>query len=146
MATLKEIAPGCAHLNDAEFVDAFEKSVLRPEWFHHADHVRLAWLYVTQHDYAAAEKRFHEGLVKLAAHFGVPEKFHFTMTMAWLRAVQVRIAGNGETSFVRWIGNHLELLDRDFLLNYYSKDRLAGAEARAGWLDPDRKALCQTAR
>jgi len=140
-----QVQLGSAELTDRDFVAAFEDCTLRPEHFHHADHVRLAWLYLTWHDYEAAEERFRQGLIKLAAHFGVPEKFHLTMTLGWLRAVQVRIVPDGESSFAAWIVGHPELLDRELLLNYYSKDRLTSPEARAGWLEPDRKALSQAA-
>ena len=140
-----QIRFGSAHLANLEFVEAFENCTLRPENFHHADHVRLAWLYLKQLDGAAAERRFREGLVKLAAHFGVPEKFHLTITLAWLRAVQERIVPGEETSFEDWIAGHPELLDKNLLLDYYSKERLSSVEARVSWLEPDRKALSQAA-
>ena len=140
-----QIELGAGHLTDREFVEAFENCTLRPEHFHHADHVRLAWLYLKQFDGAAAERRFREGLVKLAAHFGVPEKFHLTITLAWLRAVQERIVPGGESTFEDWITGHPELLDKNLLLDYYSKERLASLEARVSWLEPDRKALSQAA-
>ena len=139
------VSLGSAHLADLDFVAAFEDCTLRAEHFHHADHVRLAWLYLTWHGYESAEQRFRDGLIRLARHFGVADKFHVTMTVAWLRAVQARIAPGGEISFDGWIAGHPELLDRDLLLTYYSKDRLVSTEARAGWLEPDRKALSQAA-
>lgn len=140
-----QIELGSRKLTDREFVEAFEKCTLRPENFHHADHVRVAWLYLGQMDYAVAERRFRDGLIRLAAHFGVPEKFHVTITLAWLRAVQERIVPGEETSFEEWITGHSELLDKNLLLNYYSKERLASPEARVSWLEPDRKALSQAA-
>jgi hypothetical protein len=140
-----QVPLGSAHLTDRDFVAAFEACTLRPEHFHHADHVRLAWLYLTSYEYESAEQSFCQGLVRLAAHFGVPEKFHQTMTLAWLRAVQVRIVPGGESSFEDWIAGHPELLERDLLLDYYSKERLADPEARVSWLEPDRKALSQAA-
>jgi len=141
MQNRAELQLGSGHLTDREFVEAFEKCTLRPEHFHHADHVRLAWLYLTGLDYAAAEQRFRDGLIQLAEHFGVPEKFHLTMTLAWLRAVQVRIVPGAESSFEDWIAGHPELLERERLLDYYSKERLADPEARVSWLEPDRRAL-----
>ena len=140
-ASSTAVALGSARLADREFVLAFEKGTLPAEMFHHADHIRLAWLYLREHNYEAAERRFCDGLVKLAARFGVPEKFHRTLTVAWLRAVHVRITADGETSFEAWLASHPALLDRNFLLRHYSKQRLESPEARLGWLEPDRKAL-----
>jgi hypothetical protein len=136
---------GSARLADREFVAAFENGMLPAEMFHHADHIRLAWLYLSEHNYEAAERRFCDGLVRLAARFGVPEKFHLTITLAWLRAVHARIRTDGETSFDAWLVRHSALLDRNFLLQHYSKERLESPEARAGWLEPDCKALRESA-
>jgi hypothetical protein len=36
---------GCGHLSDDEFVTAFEEGTISRAAFHHADHVRLAWIY-----------------------------------------------------------------------------------------------------
>jgi hypothetical protein len=132
---------GSARLADREFVEAFENGTLPAEMFHHADHIRLAWLYLRNHTYEAAERRFCDGLVRFATRFGVPEKFHLTMTLAWLRAVHARIRTDGEISFDAWLASHSALLDRNFLLHHYSKERLESQEARTGWLEPDRKAL-----
>jgi hypothetical protein len=141
MPALADFAPGCAHLSDAEFVAAFENCTLRSEWFHHPDHIRLAWLYLRDCGYGVAERRFREGLIRLAGHFGVARKFHLTITLAWLRAVAARVTIGDATPFELWMENHSELLDRRFLLNHYSEHRLATSEARTGWLEPDRVAL-----
>jgi len=135
---------GSAPLADREFVEAFENGTLPAEMFHHADHIRLAWLYLSERNYQAAEGRFCDGLVRFATRFGVPEKFHLTVTLAWLRAVHIRIRADGETSFDAWLASHSALLDRNFLLRHYSKQRLQSPEARTGWLEPDRKALWES--
>jgi hypothetical protein len=122
-------------------VAAFEKGTLPAEMFHHADHIRLAWLYLREHNYEEAERRFCDGLLTLATRFGVPEKFHRTLTLAWLRAVHVRIRQDGRTSFDAWFASHVALLDPNFLLRHYSKPRLESPEARTSWLEPDCKAL-----
>ena len=141
MPTLKETAPGCAHLNDREFVAAFENCTLRSEWFHHPDHIRLAWLYLKQYDYKTAERCFRDGLIRLAAHFGVSEKFHVTVTLAWMRVVAAHMRPGESLSFEGWVPHHQELLDSRFLLAYYSEDRLKASEARENWIEPDLQAL-----
>jgi hypothetical protein len=143
MQNLAQAQLGCGHLTDREFVEAFENLTLSAQSFHHADHIRLAWLYLRDYDKETAEQRFCEGLVKLAARFGVPEKFHLTMTLAWLRAVEARINPDEEIAFDAWIVSHSALLDRDFLLRHYSKERLMSQEARSGWLQPDHRPLSE---
>jgi hypothetical protein len=35
-------------MNDRDFVDAFENCAIASHDFHHADHVRLAWIYLRE--------------------------------------------------------------------------------------------------
>ncbi len=133
-----EIHLGCGDLNDAEFVTAFENCRLQHGAFHHADHIRLAWIYVTRHGATGAEAKLLAGIRKMALHAGVPQKFLHTSTVAWTRLVaaaqqNASIAKN----FSEWIQLHPELLDRNLLAKYYSPGRLETPEARAGWIEPD---------
>jgi hypothetical protein len=48
---------GCGQLSDDEFVAAFEECALSPAAFHHADHLRLAWIYAGRCDAAEAEEK-----------------------------------------------------------------------------------------
>jgi len=131
-------------LSDEAFVHAFESCHITGESFRHADHVRLAWIYVTRFGPRMAEERFSEGLRRLAAQLGIPEKFHLTVTLAWLRVVAARVKSDQVQSFDDWISIHLELLDRSFLHNYYSEPCLTSAVARANWVEPDRRPLDET--
>jgi hypothetical protein len=139
-----EIHMGYRDLSDEAFVQAFESCNIAGDSFRHADHVRLAWIYVTKLGLGMAERRFCEGLRRLATHLGVPEKFHFTLTVAWLRAVAARVRADSARSFEDWIASHPRLLDRSFLHNYYSEARLASTQARTNWVEPDRRTLAET--
>jgi len=139
-----EICMGYRNLSDEAFVQAFENCHVAGESFRHADHVRLAWIYVTRFGLRMAEERFCQGLQRLAAHLGIPEKFHLTVTLAWLRAVAARVGPGEAPSFEEWIARHPRLLDRSFLQNYYSEPHLTSAVARANWVEPDRRPLEET--
>jgi hypothetical protein len=65
---------GCGHLCDDEFVAAFEACTISPAAFHHADHVRLAWIYAGRCDAKKAEERLLAGIRRFAAKAGVPLK------------------------------------------------------------------------
>src|SRR5271169_1056902 len=78
---------GCGNLADDEFIAAFEECRLSPGGFHHADHIRLAWLYVRRFGAAQAEQRLLAGIQKMALHAGAPQKFLYTTTVAWARLV-----------------------------------------------------------
>ena len=133
-----ELRMGLEHVSDREFVEAFESCSIAGSEFHHADHLRLAWLYVREFGETGAEARLLSGIRKMAEQGGSPEKFHYTMTVAWLRLV---VAAGGAVStmlsFGEWAGAHPDLAEKDALLQYYSKERLECREACIGWMEPD---------
>ena len=114
-----EMLLGCGHLSDDEFVTAFEECRLAPANFHHADHVRLAWIYAGRYRAAAAEVRLLRGIRRLATKAGVPEKFRHTTTVAWARLVAAsRTAAGAQQAFGEWIASHPEFLERRLLEKY----------------------------
>jgi hypothetical protein len=133
---------GLGHLSDREFVEAFEACTISGSEFHHGDHVRVAWLYVRESGEKEAEQKLLSGIRKLATHVGSPQKFHHTMTVAWLRMVVAsRGCADARVSFSEWAEANGYLGDKDLLLEHYSKERLDGAEAKAGWVEPDLRPL-----
>jgi 2'-5' RNA ligase len=135
---MNEPGAGTLHLNDEEFVEAFESCRLPAAQFHHADHIRLAWIYLRKMDEPEAVQRMAESIRRFAAQNGLPEKFHATMTRAWARLVAAaRERTPHTTSFCEFAITHPHLLDKGSLLKHYSKDRLESAAARASWLEPD---------
>ena len=133
-----EVNLGCGHLSDDELVAAFEECALSPALFHHADHVRLAWIYAGRCDGKEAEEKLLAGIRRFAEKAGAPGKFQYTMTIAWSRlVVSARRNSKGESTFGEWIANHPEFLDRRLLEKYYSKDKLENELARSAWVPPD---------
>ena len=133
-----ELNLGCGHLSDDEFVATFEECTISPAAFHHADHVRLAWIYAGRYDAKGAEEKLLAGIRRFAAKAGVPEKFQYTMTVAWSRLVAAsRKNSKVENTFGEWIASHPEFLDRRRLEKHYSEDKLRGEPARTTWVPPD---------
>ena len=132
------IRSGTLHLSDEEFVRAFESCELDGASFHHADHVRLTWIYVRQFGEEAATERVLAGILRFATHNGSPKKFHCTQTCAWVRLIA---AAQGDASelatFLEFIAAHPELLDVNALARYYSKTLLDSPAARSEWIGPD---------
>jgi hypothetical protein len=137
-----ELNLGTASLSDDELLRSFEDCQLDPAKFHHADHIRLAWLCARRHGPAEAEPRLLNGIRKMAQHAGVPQKFHYTMTIAWARLVAASCCKSDSCdSFYEWIAIHPELLNRNLMNEHYSTGKLETFQARCGWLDPDLKSL-----
>jgi hypothetical protein len=133
-----ELNLGTAPMSDDLVMQAFEACQLDPTKFHHADHIRLAWLCVQRHGGHRAEAELLDGIRKFAQRAGVPQKFMHTTTIAWTRLVAMAQTASGSANnFSEWIQSHPELLDRNLLARYYSPGRLETQEARSGWVEPD---------
>ncbi len=126
-------------LTDEELIAGFEAASLPA--FPHADHVRLTILYLTRHGRDETQKKLFEGLRRFAAAKGVPEKFHVTMTIAWLELVDdARRLNPNAPDASALVTACPELLNRDALLRFYTPERLSSDEARQRWVPPDRVA------
>ncbi|HXC47977.1 MAG TPA: hypothetical protein VNU20_06780 [Candidatus Sulfotelmatobacter sp.] len=133
-----ELHLGTAPMSDDAVLQGFEACQLDPAKFHHADHIRLAWLCVQRYGASGAEVKLLDGIRKFAERAGAPRKFHYTITIAWTRLVAAaRQNGSTANNFSEWVESHPELLDRNLLANYYSPARLQTEEARSGWVGPD---------
>ena len=127
-------------MTDAEFVRAFEDCTLEP--FHHRDHIRLAWIYLGIYGAPLAAVRISESIRAFAAHHGKSEKYHETMTQAWMHLVRhaIRLSPSG-ADFDEMIGRFPDLLDKNRLAEFYSEAALNTPAARSGFVPPDRKPL-----
>ncbi|HEV3219933.1 MAG TPA: hypothetical protein VGZ48_09190 [Candidatus Acidoferrales bacterium] len=132
---------GTLHLSDEELVRRIEDCTLEAE-FHHADHIRLAWIYLRMLPEAEAAQRMASTLRRYSAHKGKPERYHHTMTLAWVRLVDSARRATPEIDlFVEFIGAHTHLTDQRTLVRHYSQLRLDDPAARAEWLEPDIEGL-----
>jgi len=109
--------------------------------FGHREHLELAWLYLERHPPAEAEGAMEAALRWVAERHGAPERYHDTLTRAWVRLVSVHRTRHPAASFDAFIGANAGLLDRRLLDGHYSADRLAGEAARRGWIAPDVRPL-----
>jgi len=131
------LQPSSSALSDAEFLAAFHTCTLPPSCFHHADHLRLAWLHVHQHPLEVATERVCNGIRAYATHLGKPDLYHETMTVAWVRL----IASHDEPTFDEFLELNQHRLTADLLHRFWSPERLSSNRARAEWLAPDRMPL-----
>ncbi len=136
---------GCGHFSDDELLAAVETLQLNPADFHHADHLRVAWLYIRRYGPSSAEQRMLDAIRNLANHAGAPQKFLFTTTVAWARLVAASmVASDTHVTFVEWIAAQPHLLDASLLDRYYSKGILTSSPARNQWVEPDLTPLPST--
>lgn len=123
-----------------DLLTRFEDTSLPNERFHHADHVRVAWEYLERHPPLQALERFTTALRRYAAAHGAPEKYHETITVAYLFLIAERRErlGSGHSweefaarnaDVLQWKGGLLE--------RYYQPRTLQGELARRVFVLPD---------
>lgn len=105
------------------------------ERFGHRQHVRLTWLAVRRHGATAALDLIADGIRRTATDAGAPQKFHVTMTRAWVELVAHH--ADDATDFEEFAARHPELLDKELLARHYRPGTLAGTQARTTWVEPD---------
>jgi hypothetical protein len=133
---------GTAHLSDQALVEEFESCRLPTAQFHHADHIRLAWNYLGQMTEAEATRRIEQSIRRYAAHNKIPHLYHHTITLAWMKLAAAAFrATPPETGFPEFAARNPELFDVQRLKNYFSKELLESAQARADWVEPDLRRL-----
>ena len=129
-------------MTDEAFARAFEDGAVTPAEFGHVAHVRVAWVYLREAESVEdALMRMRAAIRRFAAAAGAAQKYHETITVLWMRLLaDVRARGvSGELADV--LRAYPELADKDLPLQYYTRDRLFGDEARAAWVEPDRRPL-----
>jgi hypothetical protein len=122
-------------ITDAEFLRAFEDTTLEP--FHHRDHLRVTYLYLRQYGEAGTRQRLGPAILRYAAARNGSQKFHETITQAWIQLV----SNVNADSFDAMLAANPGLLDKNLLSRYYSPALLQSPEARERWVEPDREAL-----
>jgi putative AlgH/UPF0301 family transcriptional regulator len=127
------------NVSDRAFRAAFEECDLSPSDFDHRGHVRLAYVYLAEHDDESAAHLVRKALVDFLRYHGIdPSKYHETMTRAWLLAVRHFMESGGPTSSsAGFIEANPELLDSRIMLSHYSADLLFSERARTEFVEPD---------
>jgi hypothetical protein len=128
-------------MSDEEFMASFESGSLANESFHHADHVRMAFLYLCRYPAIEALDRFSTALVRFATAHGKPQLYHETITWAFLFLIRERLTRAGcRPSWDELAASNADLLDwkNNILKNYYRAETLSSELARGTFVFPDR--------
>ncbi|KJK59230.1 hypothetical protein [Saccharothrix sp. ST-888] len=107
------------------------------ERFGHREHVHLTWLAVRRCGVPAAVGLVSDGIQRTASYAGAPQKYHVTVSRAWVELVGHHAGELGESDFTTFADRHPELLDKRLLTRFYRPATLAGPQAKNGWVEPD---------
>jgi len=117
---------------------------MAPAQFNHEAHLRLAYVYLVENDLTAAQERMRGALLGFLATHGIPpEKFHETLTRAWVLAVRHFMSRSPSLCFSEFSAKSQPLLDSKVMLTHYSSSVLFSPSARASYVEPDLAAIPQ---
>lgn len=128
-------------MNDAEWMEAFETGTLPNTSFHHAEHVKMAFLYLKKFAPLEALSRFSSALARFATAHGKPGLYNETITWAFFLLIRERIArANSSQTWAEFSANNADLLswNDSILKKYYRPETLASGLAKSVFLFPDK--------
>ena len=137
------------YANEAEIervVRGFENCTTPAAEFTHAAHLTVAFSYLHRSRLTVPEAaaQMRDALYRFLDHHQVDRmKYHETITLFWLKLVRSYLAQADAARPAARLANDLidACADTNIIFDYYSRERLASAEARQNWLGPDLKPL-----
>ncbi len=126
--------------SDLDFRDRFEACDVPAADFDHRAHLRLAYVYLSEHDVDTAHQAMRAALYAFLDCNGVERtKYHETITRAWIMAVRHFMERTPDTdSADAFIDRNPIMLDSKIMLTHYSAELLFSDEARARFQEPDK--------
>ena len=130
-----------------ELVRTFEAQTWPYERWTHRAHLAIATYYLQQYDFDEATARIRQNINRYNHACGNPDGYHETITIvfmrlvAWILSEEIIPAPSRPNSMADLVNRLADTYDMDFLLTYYSRERLWSQEARSRWLEPDQKPL-----
>ncbi len=123
---------------DADLVRAFEACDPALGGLTHAEHLRVAWQYLRHEPLGIAAERMRNGLKQFAASRGKPERYHATITWAYVVLLAECRNELGDVPFDAVAAHRPALLEHanGLVRSLYGKGQLESALAREVFLLP----------
>jgi hypothetical protein len=109
--------------------------------FGHRQHLELAWSYLGVYSIDEAAEVMTAAIRHVARSHGAADKYHETITRSWLHFVAVHRQRWGAEGFDPFLDRNPDLLNRNLVEHFYSRELIFSDSARAGWVDPDLRQL-----
>jgi hypothetical protein len=128
-------------MNNEELILRFETDALPENSFHHSDHVRLAFAYLSQFPPLQALEKFATALQRFAAARGKSQLYNETITHAYFFLIRERMARSGAVDWDEFARRNPDLFVwKDGILSrYYQEATLQSDLARAVFVFPDKR-------
>jgi hypothetical protein len=124
---------------DRAFRSRVESCEVTPSEFDHRAHLRLAYVYLAEHDPRQAGDLMRDALLRFLAHHGIDaSRYHETLTRAWIMAVRHFMEQSpGSESAETFIDANPAMLDSRIMMTHYSAELLFSDVARKMFVEPD---------
>jgi len=120
-------------------IGQFEALEVLPGEFDHEAHIFVAWSYLKEFDLLSSIDRYRSVLKRLTRKFGVPDKYHETITWFYLVSVAERATGEAAVNWHIFKTQNADLFVRNpsVIRRFYSDARLKSDVARTTFVLPD---------
>jgi hypothetical protein len=123
----------------AALVGAFENATIPASEFTHAAHIAVALTYLDVFSPEQALERMREKIRAFAAHHGVGNLYHQTLTTFWMRLLE-HVASTSDVDLPLW--RRINLIVEDWTKRrpveaHYSRELIRSQAARDKWVPPD---------
>ncbi len=126
-------------IEDADFLQSIESCQYSAERFRHREHIRLAYILLTQHGFDDALCRLKVLLLAFLAYNGADKsKYHETMTYAWFLAVRhFMYSSDSACDSERFLHENKILLNQEIMFTHYTRDLIYSEAARERFVKPN---------
>ena len=127
-------------MTDAQLIRDFENDALFADSFHHSDHVRLAFAYLSEYPPLEALEKFATALKRFATARGKPQLYNETITHAYFFLIRERMARFPSREWDEFAIQNSDLLTwkSGILERYYQESTLQSELARKVFVFPDK--------
>jgi len=123
-------------IDPGELLADFISGRLDPKAFPHREHVRLSYELLERHSFPEALLHLAQGLRRLAAKAGHLERYHETITAAFLSLIAERRWRADYDNFEHFEKANPDLLQKEFLARIYPATVLTSQMARETFVLP----------
>ena len=126
-------------LSDEEFEHQFQHCLLDPAHFSHEAHLRLAWIHIRKYGIDQALINIEKQLRDFVSYAGASDKYHQTITIAAINAVNHFIIHSKTNDFAEFIQKNSNLKHnfKALINSHYSYDIFRSEKAKNVFIEPD---------
>ncbi|HVI00545.1 MAG TPA: hypothetical protein VM869_17630 [Enhygromyxa sp.] len=125
-------------IDHQEFLRRFESAELTSAELTHAEHIRMAWLYLRAHPLPEALAKIRYGIRHFADAHGATALYHETITIAYALLIASRLEDGQDWDEFRRANPELFEPKLAILHRYYEQQTLQSPHAKQRFVWPDK--------